>query len=123
MNSDYTVCRNDQCTTYPEGGDLSRGCFGSVEIPALSVDYDGRPFFNFKLTDELKQALPLLASSNGRISSFSKFKVSDALYAHTHSLSLSHSHTHTHTDSHTKISVTVLQALDAHKASCFSAEL
>lgn len=65
--------RDKNCILYPEGGDLCRGSFGSVEIRALSVDHDGEPFFNFKITDEVKEKLPLLP---GRIRSFTKFKVS-----------------------------------------------
>ncbi len=58
--------------TYPEGGDLCRG-FGSIELPALSVDYRGIPYFNMMAqTDELRERFPLL---QGRVSAFRKFKV------------------------------------------------
>lgn len=56
---------------------MCRGSFGSIEIPALSVDHDGEPFFNFKLTDEVQRELPLL---KGRIRSFTKFKVGACLF-------------------------------------------
>lgn len=70
----WNVCGDSNtCTTYPEGGDLCRG-FGSIEVPALSVNSEGVPFFNMMPSSaELKEQLPLL---RGRILGFTKFKVS-----------------------------------------------
>lgn len=64
-------CRDGNANTFPEGGELCRG-YGSIEIPALSADYDGVPYFNLlPETDELRHLLPLL---NGRVRYFTKVK-------------------------------------------------
>ena len=69
----FTACRRDENTsTFPEGGDLCRG-YGSIEIPALSADYDGVPYFNLlPATAEQRRMLPLL---NGRVRNFTKMKI------------------------------------------------
>lgn len=54
-------CRDKNCVSFPEGADLCRGIYGSVQVPALSVDSSGTTFFNIpEFDDDQKERFPLL---------------------------------------------------------------
>jgi len=69
--------RDKNCISFPEGADLCRGIYGSVHMPALSVDSSGTPFFNLpEFNDDQKERFPLLEEQK-RLSGLVKLNVSD----------------------------------------------
>lgn len=71
--------RDKNSETFPEGGELCLGKYGSINVPAQSEDSQGTPYMHIlPCTDEMKGRFPLLT---GRLEGFSMFKVS-ILYLH-----------------------------------------
>jgi len=69
--------RDKNSILFPEGADLCRGIYGSVQVPALSVDATGTTFFNVpQMDDDQKEMFPLLAE-HSRLEELLLLNVSD----------------------------------------------
>ena len=68
--------RDKNSISYPEGADLCRGLYGSIQVPALSVDSTGKTFFNLPpFNDDQKERFPLLGEQS-RVKEFLQMNVS-----------------------------------------------
>lgn len=66
--------RDKNSETFPEGGELSLGKYGSINVPAESEDFQGFPYMHILPgTDEMRSRFPLLT---GRLEGFDMLKVS-----------------------------------------------